>query len=239
MSKFWDLLSELHKEELDKYGFDTFRNTIAPAYSASGIYDNENWIRSSYRKSVAQGVDFFYDDSLIGKPLFIEIDGHKITQDLIHSCWELNSLKEHIDFRQVFSVTEIGAGSGRTCEAIKRAFPHLDYTIVDIEPAIEVAATYLGQVGITSEFSKSVPPYQDLYIAISVFSELSKEEVERYMGIVKTGKYFYIKDWEHHINKHNETEVNELHYCIPSEFKCVFKREYPWYPGFFEALYKI
>ncbi len=237
MSKFWDLLAEKHKEELKEYGFGNFRRFIAPSYSASGIYDTHQWIQSSYKKCLAQGIDFYYEDSLIGAPLYINIEGKNVTQDLIHSCWEVNSLQQ-IDWSQIKTVCEIGGGNGRTAEAIKRKYPHVEYTIVDIEPAVSITQVFLSHLDIRVKFSNKIPANQDLYIAISVFSELTKPEVQEYMDTIKTGKYFYLKDWGHHNNKHNETEVNEAHYCIP-DFECLFKRDYPWYPGFFEALYKI
>jgi hypothetical protein len=239
MSKFWDLLSEDHEKRIVGQDMNDFRKFLSIDYSASELYENDHWLLEIYNKMRGMKIDFF-EDKMVGNPHYTEVNGFKITQDLLHSCWEVDTLKNNLNMNEIKTIVEFGGGSGRTAEAIKTFFPHIKYTIIDIEPALTVSRWYLEQVGITGvEFREELPPTKaDLYIAISVFSELEQQEVSAYMATVRTGIWFYLKDWQHVKNDHNNVDAYRDHYSIPG-WRTLIDREYPLYPGFFEALYKI
>ena len=140
---------------------------------------------------------------------------------------------------EVESVVEIGAGYGRTANAILKANPKINYTIIDREPALSVAKTWLSSQGwqhisFKDRHDNLNWPISDLTIAISVLSELDETEAGEYMGLVKYGKYFYLKDVK---EVHAPREINMEKYNIPPQWKIIKQQNLP--RGFVEALYRI
>ena len=83
-------------------------------------------------------------EPLIGGPLPIWWRGRLISQDLALSSLDINRMATAIDLRGKVRILEIGAGYGRLAYAIKSLFPLVQYTIIDIEPALKVALKYLS-----------------------------------------------------------------------------------------------
>src|SRR3989344_5958755 len=120
---------------------------------------------------------------------------------------------------------------------------HIKYTIIDISPALDLAREHL-----TKEFPNAditflrVPDKSlgaDLYIAISVLTELSEKELADYFEMFATGKYLYFKDWKSKVNPDNGTTFSEDSFPIPSKWKRMFKRDDPITYNFYDAMYKI
>jgi hypothetical protein len=243
MSKFWDNIAKEHKAHLAKYGIELFRtrNGLSRYYSASDLTENEKWMIATYQELKTMGVQFI-EECGVGQPFTVVHDGKNLTQDILHSSYEVHSIGRGVDFSTVTSICEIGGGSGRTAEAFARLHPHISYTICDVEPAMSVAKWYLQQVGITNvQFvsPKDIPKGKDLYLAISVLSELNPKEVASYMETIGTGKYLYLKDWEKCHNIQNNTDITRAYYGIPDSWNVIFDRGYRFYAGFFEAFYTI
>lgn len=236
MSKFWDKLSARHKNAL-RNGIQGFRNTIARQYFTSGNQDNE-----AYIQHIAQHVaNINMDDSMFGNPVATQINGHTVTQDLINSMLEADAM--NIDFSTIKSVCEVGAGYGRTAYVLLKRYPHLKYTIIDIPPALDLAREHL-----TNEFSGAdttflltpkKSPNADLYIAISILTELTLEEIADYFKMFATGKYLYLKDWKRKVNPRNGTKFSKDSFPIPSKWERMFKRDDPITKNFYDAMYKI
>lgn len=242
MSKFWDKLSKEHQEKLLILGVFHFRDSIAHQYSSAEKNDTEEWIRKNWIKAAEMGVDFDEGDKMIGGGFSIEgivnYQTVKISQDLIHSRYEVFALKGILP--KVKTILEIGAGSGRTAEAIKCFYPNIGYEIIDIEPAAGIAKWYLEQAGVTGVYiflpTTQKKMHSDLTLAISTLSELDAQEVVDYWKKIDS-KYVYIKDWEHWEDTRH-VPVDRSHYQIPKEWEVIFDRPYPFCDGFFEALYK-
>jgi len=236
MSKFWDRLSAKHKEML-KNGIHGFRNTVATRYFTDKWHDNEEYIQRIARHVTK--IDM--DDSMFGNPVTTEINGHIVTQDLINSLFEIEAMD--IDFSKIESVCEVGAGYGRTAYVLLKRYPHLRYTIIDIPPALDLAREHLTHEfpnsDITFLLAPKKSPNADLYIAISVLTELSLEELADYFEMFATGKYLYFKDWKTKVNPDNGTTFSEDSFPIPSGWERIFKRNDPITYHFYYAMYKI
>lgn len=232
MSKFWDELGNEHKEKLETEGLSNFRKYVAPRYFTDLRKENEQAIRELYNMASILGADIVEDPG-IGGPVLVNIDGKMVSQDMLTASIEAHS----IPFDDIQSVVEFGAGYGRTAYAILKNHPELKYTIVDVPPAIDLSKEFLSKAlpGNSVEFvSPETIPSADLYIAISVFSELTPEEVNRYMDV--RGKLFYIKDWKEWHNPVDDVTIGTERY---KNLDAVFERDDLVTKGFFEALYKL
>lgn len=236
MSKFWDKLSAQHKEML-KNGIQGFRNTVATRYFTDKRRDNEEYIQRIARH--VANIDM--DDSMFGNPVSTEIKGHIVTQDLINSMFEIEAMD--IDFSRIKSVCEVGAGYGRTAYVLLKRYPHLKYTIIDIPPALDLARKHLTKEFPNADITFLLAPEKslnaDLYIAISILTELSEKELADYFEMFATGKYLYFKDWKTKVNPDNGTTFSEDSFPIPIEWERMFKRNDPITHNFYDAMYKI
>lgn len=206
MSRFWDELSKEHKAILDGGGIGNFRNTIATRYFTQGESNDVQHLISMYNR-MRNSIDIDLDDPGDYGAKTVVIDGHSISQDLINSFYELHSIK--VDFKSIKTITEIGAGYGRLAYVILKKYPHIKYTIYDIEPALTLARTFLSkhvpEATVIYKTEADAHP-TDLTIAVSILSELTDVEVEKYIKMFWQSRYVYIRDWRSYRN--NMDNVN-------------------------------
>ena len=235
MSKTWDKLSAQHEQELAN-GISGFRQTVATRYFTSKSENNLEDIRR-----FAQGVKIDMDDSMFGDPVMVEIDGHKVTHDLVRSITEVDTIR--VDWSKIKHVCEIGAGYGRTAYIILKRYPHIKYKVIDRYPAIGLSERHL-----TEQFPESDLTFQspgspvkdvDLFLAISVMSELSVDEQAKYFEMFQKGKYLYLKDWIRKRNKADNRYITRFTWPIPSTWKELYWEKDPHYGNFFYSLYEI
>ena len=146
-----------------------------------------------------------------GNPLSVSIDGREVSQDLINSVLEYDSIISNVPPSQINTVMEIGAGYGRTAFVFLKLMPHIRYVIVDIPPALYVSQRYVSSqfpdrkiftyrnfasfTDIEHEFRNSqiafLMPQQlamipdksiDLCIAVDSLHEMKKNTVEYYFS---------------------------------------------------------
>ncbi len=144
-----------------------------------------------------------------GNPIAIEVNGRRVSSDLLNSILEYYSIGEAADFPNCRRVLEIGGGYGRSAYSILRLNPQIQYTLVDIPPALFLAQRYLSSVfddksvfrarhfdnfdDVKSEMEKCalifLLPHQlhlltnyrfDLTINISSFGEMQKQMIDKY-----------------------------------------------------------
>lgn len=245
MSKFWEELSELHRRTLHDVGYEWVRSSsIANRYFTEVKKDTSGAIHQLYETLTRKGIPVDVEDPLYGNPFSIQRDGKNVTQDLCHSLEEVRSISQGIDLHTIQSVVEIGAGYGRTAYALLKKYPHLKYTIVDIEPALGIAQHYLNATLDNPPITFLHPTEidgltADLFISISLFDELTPQEIDAYFGAVdRGGKYFYYK-----CQKHWQNEVDHMligdDYPNRARWNKVYHRECLLSPNFFETLYEI
>jgi putative sugar O-methyltransferase len=144
-----------------------------------------------------------------GNPVLVPVDGQSASQDIANSVIEYYSMREGVAFESCRRVLEIGAGYGRNAQVILELHPNIQYTIIDIPPALYIAQRYLSTlfrdrpIFRVSDFTsyKEVQdemehssivfllPHQmallpdrhfNLTLNISSFGELTREEIDYY-----------------------------------------------------------
>lgn len=81
-----------------------------------------------------------------GNPVIVPTGTQRASQDLANSVLEYYSMAEGVDFTNCKRVLEIGGGYGRDAFVVMKLNPHLQYTLVDIPPALWIAQRYLSSV---------------------------------------------------------------------------------------------
>lgn len=155
------------------------------------------------------------DESILGNPPPIYIDKKLVSQDLANSILEYKSIFETKNVRNISTIMEIGAGSGRTADVILRLNKDVKkYIFVDIPPALAISESYISLLfkdkkifkyrdfkkfkEIEMEFSNSqlifLLPHQirllpanyiDLTINISSFHEMLHKQINIYFNEIE------------------------------------------------------
>ena len=86
------------------------------------------------------------DEPEEGNPLTVPAGRKRASQDLANSVLEYYSMAEGVDFGKCRRVLEIGGGYGRDAFVVMKLNPHIQYTLVDIPPALWIAQRYLSSV---------------------------------------------------------------------------------------------
>ena len=209
------------------------------------------------------------EEPMEGNPLFITMDGKRLTQDLMNSIIEYEAVEKGCDMAKVRTVLELGSGSGRTSFTFLSLNPKLKYIISDIPPALYIAQTYLSNVfsdrrvfkfrpfdsfqEIEAEFNDSdlifLTPDQlqmlpdncvDLFMAIDCLHEMRRKTVSSYFDLAdRLASRLYFKCWE----KTNVRFDNDSHekelYPVKESWDEVFNHSCEVPHGYFEALYEI
>ncbi len=81
-----------------------------------------------------------------GNPLIVPAGEQRASQDLANSVLEYYAIAEGVDFGKCRRVLEIGGGYGRDAYVIATLNPHIQYTLVDIPPALWIAQRYAMSV---------------------------------------------------------------------------------------------
>lgn len=156
---------------------------------------------------------------------FLEIEKHNISQDKINSIFDYENIDRFSSLSNKKNILEIGAGSGRTSQAILTFNTDLKYTICDIPPALFLSYKRLKNVfknkkiGILYSLNEKelineinnydisfIMPHQlnffkkkffDLTIAIDCFHEMDKKTIKKYFyNINRFSKLFYFSVWK-------------------------------------------
>jgi putative sugar O-methyltransferase len=157
---------------------------------------------------------------------YIDINDKKITSDKINSIFDYEYINSFIDLDIQNHVLEIGAGSGRTSQAILKFNEKLKYTICDIPPALYISYERLKnvfknkKVGLiynekTEKSLKNkineldisfIMPDQlnliknksfDLTIAIDCMHEMDKSVIKYYLNNLNNiSSFFYFSVWK-------------------------------------------
>ena len=158
---------------------------------------------------------------------FLEIGQLKVTQDKINSLLDYDTIKQISNFsNKDINVLEIGAGSGRTSEALLTFKKDLTYVVCDIPLAIIISykrltkafpnkkISILFNVNNITELEEAILandisfifPHQlklfskkffDLVLAIDCLHEMDKKTVKLYFNQINIcSKYLYFSVWK-------------------------------------------
>jgi putative sugar O-methyltransferase len=156
------------------------------------------------------------DEPLLGRPVYIDYRGHRVSEDLCNSVLEFTAVIEALPAQPaVASAIELGAGYGRLAWVFLAAMPELRYTVVDIPPALAIAERYLSTLfanrrvfgfrrftsyaDIADEFEAAqiafltpnqlelLPPQgANLFLNVSSLHEMRPDQIEHYFGVITT-----------------------------------------------------
>ncbi len=156
---------------------------------------------------------------------YIEINEQNISQDKINSIFDYENINSFSSFSDKKNILEIGAGSGRTSQAILTFNKDLKYTICDIPPALFISYERLKSVyrnkkigllyglkeeelinQISNYDISFIMPHQldflegkmfDLTIAVDCIHEMDRETIIKYFyNINRFSRLFYFSVWK-------------------------------------------
>lgn len=98
-----------------------------------------------------------FEVSLVGNPEDIIKIGKKVyTTSILHYYLRYVYCCKYIDFDNIEIMVELGGGSGKQIEVIKKLYPNISFLLFDIPPQLYVCEQYLSAV-----FPDSVVSYND------------------------------------------------------------------------------
>jgi putative sugar O-methyltransferase len=198
----------------------------------------------------------------LGNPLPIFYRGRLISQDLALSSLGLNLIASRLPMGRIRKVLEIGAGYGRLAFLFRKIFPEIEYSILDISPALAISRNYLegvfgGDAVSSYQLGGSWRPeegrinfmvprviddvpdgYFDLVINVSSFDEMRPEVVEDYFkSIARVGSgWMYLQGYEGSRAPGRRIGLKDFPYG--SDWSEVFGRQDPVEPRFIEKVMK-
>jgi putative sugar O-methyltransferase len=88
-----------------------------------------------------------FDASLAGNPEGVfQIDGHNYTMSMLYYYLRYVYCCKYVDFETVRVFVELGSGSGKQLELLRKLYPHITFLVFDIPPQLYVCEQYLKAV---------------------------------------------------------------------------------------------
>lgn len=203
----------------------------------------------TYAESHDTGGVLRLQEPALGAPFPVFWRGRLVSQDLANSALEASMIVDALD-EPPASILEVGAGYGRTAYVLLSLFPDASYTIVDIDPALEISRRYLTEL-FPSRSLRFVRPDEafdladgsmDLAVSISSLQEMTPNHVDRYLGLfdrVAAGGNVYLKQWSSWCNPEDKIAMNFDDYPVPPRWRMQFRSRAPVQTRFTEALWNI
>jgi len=136
-----------------------------------------NLAKSYGEKCGARSIEYFEAD-LVGNPKVFSINKKQYTPNLLYYYVMYSYCCQFIDFDQINSIMEIGGGSGKQLEVIKKLHPHITFYVFDLCPQLYVCERYLSKI-----FPDSVVSYKETRDMIKIPEN-------------KKGKIFILGNWK-------------------------------------------
>lgn len=218
-SKLWDSLAKDKFAKIDEAFLSNFRE---PGNANNRLAAWDPFDRSMryfkflfFHQIQAKDESFFANYEKIGptnlgNPVTLNApSGTRLNLDHFFSIEEYTFLNANLDFGKNGHVVEIGAGFGRTAQALIKLVANIrKYTIVDIPEVLSLSQSYLRKVLDEDEFAKLefVNAFElkqgdgpsdavDMVINIDSFQEMPAETVRFYFDrFIKNARYFYSKN---------------------------------------------
>lgn len=218
-SKLWDSLVKDKFAKIDESFLSNFREpgNANNRLAAWDPFDKSmRYFKFLFFHQIRAKDDVFFANyarigmTSLGNPVTLAApSGEAINLDHFFSIEEYIFLNSNLDFDKINHVVEIGAGFGRTAQALVKLATNIKkYTIVDIPEVLSLSSSYLEKVLNDEEFAKldfvnalSLPEDHhdfhsiDLVINIDSFQEMPKETIGYYFErIIKNSRFFYSKN---------------------------------------------
>ena len=221
LSKLWDSLARTKFAKIDEVFLDTFREpgNANNRLAAWDPFDSSmRYFKFLFFHQVQSKDDRFFSgyarigNTSLGRPVTLKSpSGLDLNLDHFFSIEEYTFLSTNLDFTEIERVVEIGAGFGRTAQALIKLVGNVrQYAIIDIPEVLELSRAYLKMVLTKAEFAKLVfvnaltlndhihecefrTP--DLIINIDSFQEMPQETIRYYLDkLITDARFFYSKN---------------------------------------------
>ncbi len=218
-SKLWSQLAKERFSKIDEKFLVDFRETGKPnnrLASWDPFDETMRYYNFLLFHQLQTKDDIFFDNyekignTSLGNPVELSVrSGAKINLDHFFSIEEYTFLNKYIHSEEIKNIVEIGAGFGRTAQALIKLVKGIhNYTIIDIPEVLSLSACYLEKVLTNEEYQKIsfINAYTindencdfsstSLVININSFQEMPKETVMYYFEkIIYHSNYFYTKN---------------------------------------------
>jgi len=133
------------------------RRTLVEGLSILDLYDTALRIcrARAERTPTIASVDHL-EVSRVGNPFGFEHDHRFLTRSALFFYMRYAYAAEHVNFKTVDTVVELGAGAGKQAEVLKRMHPHLTIVLLDLPPSLYVAERFL-----TAAYPDETVPYRE------------------------------------------------------------------------------
>ena len=256
------LISYDPKELSKKHDFCELQES--KEYNKSNLILLNYLIKNNYQKYL----DKLSEDKF-GNPIVFNYKNKQYSFALLNSILEIATLEKNINLDQFNSILEIGAGSGRTCSSLLKMRGNLNYTIVDIPPALFLCQSNLINTfenkkifkyrnfknfkDIKKEFISSdirfLSPEQltlipnkffDLSVAIDCLHEINKVQVEWYFSeFNRLSKNLFFKCQNNQWATFEKNKYSIDNYPVKNNWLKIIHEKCYIPNGYFNAIYKI
>ncbi len=186
----------------------------------------------------------------LGDPPPVSWGGRLISQDLANSALEVAAIQRALGDRRPRSILEVGAGYGRLAYALMSIYPEARYTVVDIDPAIDLSRWYLTSLFPPARLRFLAPSQAneietgtvDLALSVSSFQEMTPAQVEGYLGLfnrVAAGGGVYLKQWANWHNPVDDVDARFDDYPIPPGWRELYREQAPVHTHFKQAAWSV
>ncbi len=115
----------------------SMRDLNLAAFRACELYAKETGARPPSELNMAE----------VAYPEYtFEVDGHRYSYLFLYYYCRYAFCSQFVDFDQLDTVFEVGSGSGRAIEIIKKLHPHLSFHLFDLAPQLYVAHQFLQEI---------------------------------------------------------------------------------------------
>ncbi len=183
---FWDSVISFLNKKLNQYF------PIIPSYNINFmelkeiLYERVNLLaKASKAKPLSS-----FSASLIGNPedAFI-VSGKNYTLTILYYYLRYLFCQKNLDFSKVKVIAELGCGSGKQIEVLKKLYPDIIFLLFDIPPQLYVSESYLSSV-----FPKDVVTFKET---------LDMETID----FSKKGRIYFFGNWKFPILKNMKIDL--------------------------------
>lgn len=134
------------------------------------------------------------EEPLEGSPLYLMLDGKRISQDVMFSARDYQAISQCCDLEKAATIIELAGGYGRTAYYLLTKHPQVRYILVDVPPILDIAQRYL-----TSQF-----PNRDLqFLLPEQVASIKNHSVDIAFSIDSLGQIDnqYMRDYLDHLHR--------------------------------------